>query len=564
MRALWPVVRLAWRAHPLAFAFGLLLLALTLAAGIALLGLAGWFITAGAIAGAAGAGVVFDVFRPGAAIRMLAITRTGARYGERLITHSATLRFLAGLRVRLFHGFATQPYARLAAMRGAIALNRLTGDVDALDAIYLRGFAPLVASMVALPGSLAILIWLVDVWMGLWVVGVIGGASAIVLAIGVRTVSRPVRRHAYALDAVRLRLIDLVRGAADFAVSGRLAGQIEAVERAGRRSVSSMAALDRIERAATVAVPVVVMTAAAGALVIGAWRDVPAPRIALAVFVAIALNEAVQPLRRVVLDFVRASMAARRLGPLLEAGPAVDSDGVAHPQHADGDDRRGQAEPPARAPAPADAPAQGDAPAPAVLTLESVTYRHAPGRAPVLSDVTLSVAAGEWLALTGASGAGKSTLLLLAAGLLEPEAGRVTLAAGRSLSYLPQRSQLFAGTIAENLRLADPHADDDRLREVLRVVALDEVVAARGGLGSRLGDGGTGLSGGESRRLALARVLLREADVLLLDEPTTGLDAESARRVLDGLRGALAGRAVLTASHQAGEIAVADRRLVVG
>jgi ATP-binding cassette subfamily C protein CydC len=127
------------------------------------------------------------------------------------------------------------------------------------------------------------------------------------------------------------------------------------------------------------------------------------------------------------------------------------------------------------------------------------------------------------------------------------------------VALLPQRSALFPGTIAENLRLAAPEADDAELRAALEAVALDAVVSRMGGLEARLGEAGSGLSGGEARRLALARVALRRPALALLDEPTEGLDSETAARVLAGLREALGGAAALLASHRAEEQAAADR-----
>ncbi|MEZ5652480.1 MAG: ATP-binding cassette domain-containing protein [Burkholderiaceae bacterium] len=568
-RAWWPVLRIAWRAHPRAFATGLALLAITQLAGIALLGLSAWFITAAAIAGAASAGLAFDVFAPSAFIRLLAFVRTGGRYGERLITHDATLRFLARLRVSLFHGFARRPFAQLAAMRSAIALNRVTGDVDALDAIYLRIVAPLVTGAISILAAFVLLWTLVDPWIALWVVGWVAGAAAIVLAAGIGAAAPAVRRHALALDAVRLRLIDLARGTTEFATSGRLADQAAAVRSAGDFGARALARLDRIERVVAVSTPMVTMFAAAGALWLGPGLALSAPRIAIAVFVALALNELLQPLRRAILDITRSRMAAARVSPLLRDEPTTA--GV--PERRASVWRRARSEPstsvgppssPDRSRALAGASSAEPSQAHTLLTIADLRYRHAAGRAPVLDGFSMELRAGEWLALTGPSGAGKSTVLLLAAGLIAPETGHVRWAAGCRYAVLPQRSQLFAGSIAQNLRLAAPQADDDRLWWALRGAALERVIAARGGLESVLGDGGSGLSGGEARRLAIARLLLRDADVLLLDEPTTGLDAGTAAALLAGLRGALAGRSVLAASHLSAEVMAADRRVTIG
>ncbi|KDB05435.1 hypothetical protein U879_01545, partial [Defluviimonas sp. 20V17] len=229
----------------------------------------------------------------------------------------------------------------------------------------------------------------------------------------------------------------------------------------------------------------------------------------------------------------------------------------------------------AEAPPPAGA---ADAPAaagPAVLAARDLSYRREGAARAVLNGLSLELAPGETLAVAGPSGVGKSTLLFLCAGLLQPSDGDITLA-GRALAdwdepalrarltLVPQRAALVAGTIRDNLALATATLDDSAAWAVLGAVALDAVVAARGGLESRLGEGGAGLSGGEARRLVLARALLRRPEVLLLDEPTEGLDPETAAAVLRGLRATLPRAAILTASHRAAELAWADRVITLG
>jgi len=207
------------------------------------------------------------------------------------------------------------------------------------------------------------------------------------------------------------------------------------------------------------------------------------------------------------------------------------------------------------------------------LCVADVTL-HRPGPdQPILSGLSLRVAAGETVAITGASGSGKSSLLLAVAGLLPLAAGRIALgglavadwpeASLRAvLTLLPQRSALMEGTVAEALRLAT-EADDAQLWQVLAAVQLEGVIRAKGGLSARIGPRGEGFSGGEARRLALARALLRRPQLLLLDEPTEGLDDATAAAVLQGIRRLLPEAAILIAAHRHGEIDVADRVLAL-
>lgn len=180
------------------------------------------------------------------------------------------------------------------------------------------------------------------------------------------------------------------------------------------------------------------------------------------------------------------------------------------------------------------------------------------------------MAPGETVALTGASGSGKSTLLLAIAGL-HPVAGGQILILGSPVQDWPepalrqyvtlvsQRHALMAGSVAEALRLADPDATEAQMMAVLEAVCLAPVIAGRGGLALQIGPRGEGLSGGEGRRLALARALLRKPRLLLLDEPTEGLDEATAALVLQGIRRMLPDAAILMASHRAAEAGFADR-----
>jgi ATP-binding cassette subfamily C protein CydC len=543
MTALWHVFALILRDQRTALLRGAALSLIVLLAGVSLLGLSGWFITAAAAAGLAGTGAVFDVFRPSALVRFLALGRTAARYGERVLTHDATLRALAALRTNLLAGLMRAPHDRLVRLRGAQALNRLMADVDALDGVPLRLVLPVAAGLGALAITGVALWALVHPAVALWVVGGTVLGAALVLGWTGQRALTPSRRAEMAAQAFRSRFIDLIRTRADLAIYGRLAVQRDAVLAADLRREAAREALDRIERRAGLALSLLGTAVAAGALGLGLHLaragSITVPMAAIGFFAALALTEAVAPLRRAMADLGRMLLAARRVQP-----------GLA---------------PPAPGPAPA-----GPPPGPAGLVLDGLGFRRTGALRAVLSELSLSVAPGETVALTGPSGSGKSTVLLLAAGLLAPGAGRVLLdgrpvpdwdepALRSRLTLVPQRSVLMAGTLREALLLAAPDADDARLWQALCAVALDAVIAAKGGLDTPLGPGGSGLSGGEARRVALARALLRQPSVLLLDEPTEGLDDATARRVLAGIRTALPDAAILTASHRAAETGWADR-----
>lgn len=543
MRHLWPILRLIWRDQRGALLRGAALMAVVLAMGAALLGLSGWFITAAAAAGLAGAGATFDVFRPSAMVRFLALGRAAARYGERLLTHDATLRALDSLRLRVLAAHLTAAHDRMLRVRGAQALNRLTADIDALDGLPLRLALPVLAGGAVLVLALAGLWLLAGPMLALWIGG--GYAlGALAVTLGTARHMQPLSRRAeMAAQAFRTRLIDLIRAKGDLAIHGRLEAQLSAVQSAEDRRLALRAALDRAERRAGLGLSLVATLVAAGALALGlaaAQAGTLAPALgAMAFFAALALAEVLAPLRRALADFGRMVDAARRIGRDL-APPA---------------------------PAPTAAP-RGTAD----LAVQDLRLTR-PGGSVLLDGLSLALHPGQTVALTGPSGSGKSTLLLALAGLHAPASGQVLLggaplgawpepALREVLTLLPQRSALMAGTVAEALTLAGPAPEAD-LWAALSAVRLDRVIAARGGLSARLGPRGAGLSGGEARRLALARAILRRPQVLLLDEPTEGLDDATARAVLSGIRAFVPDAAILIAAHRAAEIDFADRTIAL-
>jgi len=247
----------------------------------------------------------------------------------------------------------------------------------------------------------------------------------------------------------------------------------------------------------------------------------------LALLVALTATEPFAALRRGALDAGRTWLAVRRL-----ASRMASSEGDA-----------------------ATAKPEGDAPF--ALQLKNVSVTHPGSRTEVLSDVSLTLRVGERVAVVGASGAGKSTLLAAVAAELTPQAGHVS---AQPACLLTQRTELFQDSLRDNLRLADPAASDERLWAVLQAAGLDADVRALSiGLDTRLGEGGLGLSGGQSRRLALARLLLRPVPLWLLDEPTEALDAAVAHDVLQCLAQHAGTRTLLIATHLRREAALADR-----
>ena len=552
-RDMQPVLPLFLKSKPRLLLLGAALAVLMVLMGMGLLGLSGWFITATALAGLhATTAIVFDVFMPSAGIRLLAMGRTLSRYGERLVTHDATLAVLADLREQLFRGWARPEAARQLLLRPARLLFRLTADIDALESLYLRLLVPLAAALGAallagvVLGTLHLALGLA---LALWLV-LSGGVTAGWLA---RRARPAAIRRALATEVLRSRTVDLLAGQTELAMAARLGAQCAALALADQRLARADDTLNRLEVRAGLAygltgtLTLVTVLLAVGALV--GQGAVGAPAAALALLVALTATEPWAALRRGALEAGRSWLAARRLAPRMTAD-VVEKETK----------ETKEPEPVQVAPelVPLMDAAHRSATALAVV-LNDVTLAHPGSPVSVVEGLSLRISVGERVAVIGASGAGKSTLLAAVAGELSPRHG--TLHA-QPCAWLTQRTELFQDSLRDNLRLADPAASDARLMAVLQAAGLaQDVQALAAGLDTRLGEGGLGLSGGQSRRLALARLLLRDVPLWLLDEPTEALDAAIAQAVLACVASLAHGRTLLIATHLRREAELADRLL---
>lgn len=534
------VLRLFVRTGGRRMLLGALLATLTVLAGMALLGLSGWFITATALAGmSASAGLAFNVFMPSAGIRLLALGRTAGRYGERVVTHDATFAVLAALRERLFRGWAQPQAAQALLRRPARLLFRLTHDIDALESLYLRVLVPAAASLgsVVLAGAvLGALDWRLGAAAGAWLM-LCGGGVVIVVA---RRACAASLRRTLGLERLRAQAVDLVAGQTELAMTGQLRWQCQALARTDARLAQGDDQLHRLDtgsgwiHAVSGHLGVSGVLLAVGALV-GAGV-LSAPLAALALLTVLAALEPFSALRRGALEAGRSALAIRRLGPRLHgAAHAPESSKVASPRQA-GDETQ-------------------------ALQLVTVQIHYSGCAAPALRGIDLRIQPGERVALVGPSGAGKSTLLLLIAGEISVSAGTVY---ANACTWLTQRTELFQDSLRDNLRLAAPHVTDEQLWAALQASGLaSDVKQLAYGLDTRLGEGGLGLSGGQLRRLALARLLLHPADCWLLDEPSESLDSQTAHDVLARLARHAGLKTVLIATHLRREAQLADRLVVL-
>jgi len=509
-----------------------MLLLATMLAGVGLLSLSGGFLVATALA--AGLAADFNFFSPSAGVRGLTMARIASRYAEKLVGHDATLRIARDLRVWFFRRALPLAPARLGAHRIGDLLARLMSDIGEVDGLVVRAIAPLLALV------------------GIGAAGIIAAAcihppaalllAVLALAIGLlvpwqvaRGAGRREARRAQQRMALRTLAFEGLEGAADLAAVEATAGWVARVEQAAEAVGDG----DRRRRRRLVAGQLLHAACAAAGLVGMLWlvldaaaRGVLAPEMAAAlVFLTLALLEVWAGAGLAWQALWAGRVAAQRLQEIVDAPVAVVD--------------------PA---APVPVPARGE------LRFEQVVFGWPGAQRAVLDGLDLRLPPGERIAIGGDSGGGKTTLSALLLRLWDPQQGRVTwdgidLAAfaqddwHRQVAWMPQHAPVFAGSVAENLRIGDPQASDEALWEVLAQVRLDDWARAQGGLATWVGENGATLSAGQARRLALARALLRQAPLLVLDEPTEGLDVDTAHALLLDLAQALGPRSLLMITH---------------
>jgi ATP-binding cassette subfamily C protein CydC len=473
-----------------------------------------------------------------ALLRLLGPARVVLRYLERLATHDATFRALADLRVWFFRGLAVRSAGGLGFRRAGDVLSRLVQDVEALDGLYLRILVPLAGALLLLP-VVVIALGRTDPMLAV-VVGLLLAASAVGLPLF--AASKAVARGqglAAAASALRVASLDALHGLREvraFSAEGRMLASVQA------REATLLAAQSGQARRGALAGAASFICAQLGILAVLLAAGAHPAQAGFCVFLVVAVFEAVGGLPRAGVAAGLASAAAARVLEAADGPPALPD--------------------PSR---PAALP-KG-----AALRFEGVRFGWASDRPAVFEGLTLDVPQGARVALLGPSGAGKSTLTALALKVVAPQAGRVLLGGvdiatlpaaevrGR-IAWLSQATHLFDDTVRNNLLLARPDADETALWTALEAAQVADVVRALpGGLDGWVGEQGTQLSGGQGRRIALARTLLSPAPVLILDEPCAGLDAETERAFLATLNDVAEGRSVVLIAHRLTGVERLDR-----
>ncbi|MFM4962306.1 heme ABC transporter ATP-binding protein/permease CydC [Aeromonas bivalvium] len=542
MTDLLPFLRL-YRQHWLSLSLGLLLALVTLVAGMGLLSLSGWFLSAAAVAGMAVATRdTFNYMTPAGGVRFFSIVRTAGRWGERVVSHDATFRVLTRLRVWFWQKLSPLSTGALAGFRQADLLNRLVADIDAMDHVYLRLLTPIGAALLSTAGLVFFLSFF-DGRLAL-ILGAILLFGMLALPLVFYFAGRAPGRQLIAEKSnLRTRMVDYLDGQAElqmFAAAPQSLAELQEAEQALIRAQARMARVSGLANASVQLLSGWTLTLMLWLAGHGVGGAVPDPKTALMVFATLASFEALLPLAGAFQHLSTSLASARRLNEILQdARPPVWG---SHTRRAEG----------------------------GALQLSKLHFAYPGNPQPVLHGCSLTLQAGEKLALLGQTGCGKSTLMGLLTREWTPQSGQILLAGipltdyseealRASLSVVSQRVHLFAATLRDNLTLAAPDASDARLTEVLQQVGLDALLRDEAGLDAWLGDGGRPLSGGERRRIGIARALLHDAPLWLLDEPTEGLDSRTERDIMALLMRLGSDRAILLISHRLTGLEQMDR-----
>jgi ATP-binding cassette, subfamily C, bacterial CydC len=533
---LWP--------HKWRVVLAMLLGVVTVVSNVGLLAVAAYVISAAAIVA-----YLSLLAIPVYLVRFFSVLRATSRYAERLVSHDVTFELLVSLRTWFYARLEPLAPARLLRYRSGDLLSRIVKDVEELENVYLRIVSPaVVALVVSLLAFLAL--YLFDPLLAFVALGFLV-ATGVGVPLLVRALSEGLGRRQLELRAdLNARIVDEVQGVQDILAFGREEGELREISTLHRK-------LDRVQgRMALVSglqnslsdlmmnLALVVILVLAVSLV--AAGEVHGVYLAFLALVTLGSFEAVAPLGSAFQFLGRSLGAGERLFEIVDAKPEIS-------------------DPPEPLALPADN----------TLEFDRVSFRYEKDGPLVLEDITFTMRPGNRIALVGPSGSGKSTLVNLVLRFRDPEVGEIRLGGRDSRSYsqddlrarmgvVAQDTHIFNDTLRANLSLANPKADEASLREAIARAQLSGLVERLPeGLDSYVGEQGSRLSGGERQRLAVARALLKDAPLLILDEATANLDTVTERELMAAIRDLMRGRTTLVVTHRLVEMEKMDEILVL-
>ncbi|MGL6258762.1 heme ABC transporter ATP-binding protein/permease CydC [Vibrio sp. WXL210] len=544
MHELKPYLNL-YRKHWFGLSLGMILALATTAASIGLLTLSGWFLSAAAVAGLTIARETFNYMLPGAFVRGFAMGRTAGRWGERVVSHNATFKLLTDLRLFFFKKLTALYPGKSSTMRDADALNRLVADVDAMDHVYLRLVSPVVVGVCGITLLTVFLSWF-DVCVGLTLGGILMALLLTWPVLFYRLGKHNGANLTQEKANMRIASLDWLQGYSELTLFGAAQRYRQAIEAAEQRFFTNQYVNAHITGLAQA-----LMLACNGlTLVLILWLSAdgiggraPDPMIAMVAFATLASFELLMPIAGAFQYLGQTLTSAKRLNEVILSPASMTF-----------------------APQPHTLPAQLQ------IDLKQVSFSY-DDKVNALSNINVQINHGDKVAIVGKTGSGKSTLAQLLTRTFDPTQGQVSIGERSltewhepqlrdSVTAVSQRVDILNGTLRDNLLLAAPDANDTQLCHALAQVGLNKLIEKQG-LDAWLGDGGRQLSGGEKRRIGIARAALRQAPIVILDEPTEGLDKQTELQIMELIEAQFNQQTVIFITHRLSYLAKMDQVLLM-
>ena len=535
--------------HYKAMLLGTFLATITVLANVGLLAISGWFLASMAAAGIAG--VQMNYFTPAGTIRFLAIVRTASRYGERLVTHNATFLLLSEIRTNVFATLSKLSNVDLAMSRSADLVNRLQNDVDALDKFYLNVLLPMLVALLSVPiimlfmsaynGNVALICF-----TGIILIGVV------IPALLSAKLTKNSHKETQLSAQLRSELSDTLTGLRELSIYQARSQQLnkcdELSEQYNQQLFIRHKALANSDGLSLLVVQLAMLASIVTIVPLVYASSMVNVELAMLSLFVLASFESVLLLPNAFIELPSVLKAAERLFTLEDKAASSQVKDT----HVDIDENFS---------------AQNH-----TLILNNISYQY--GEQTALTNISFELMPQQKVAIVGRSGSGKTTLVNLLTGLWPLQQGSITLNNQNSvvdlrslnndiranvINILAQQHHIFDGTLSENLRYAAPNATKEQMIEALALAQLSPWFnELKEGLKTRLGTGGRNVSQGQSRRIAIAQALLKNPTILVLDEPTEGLDNQSKQGVMQAIMHVMNNASVLTITHDPALLAQMD------
>jgi ATP-binding cassette, subfamily C, bacterial CydC len=541
MKALLPFLAL-YKRYLTRMALGMLLALVTLLSSLFLLSLSGWFLAATAFAGIAGL-YTFNYMLPAAGVRGAAILRTTARYAERLVSHNTTFKLLAFLRILAFKKIVPLSSRQRQHYQKADLLNRFIADIDHLDHVYLKLLSPFITGFIAIivlflglsPFNLSLAILISTVLLLTLIM------TPIYFYQAGKTTGQQLAQQK---SDYRQHVVSYLQGQAELTIFDAREQFRQQLDQAENRWLQNQQQQARLASLAQSWIIIIIglLTSFVLYLSISGITFTQPPIIALFVFICLSCAEILAPIPNAFIYLGHVIASAKRIGELFNQQPDIDY--------------------------PSTSPIEiTTAPK---LQLTDVTFTYPQQQIATINQLCWDINAGEHIALIGKTGCGKSTILKLITRTWEANQGQITIndvnlrdfsesSLRNFMAVIPQRIDIFNDTLRNNLLIGNPSATDQQLIEVLTLVGLEKLLASENGLTLWLGENGRALSGGEKRRIGIARALLHDAPLVLMDEPTESLDNETEQQIIALIRQIYTNKTLIMVTHRLTEHQMFDK-----